>query len=212
MPASRALAGAPKNGISPATSDRPDARPSFSIAAVRRGRIDLSGERLKAVDLSAAGAEPYLVDRGDVLVVRGNANPNLVGKCGIIDDHPPGCIYPDILMRIRFRSGDGSLESRLGVLLWNHPVVHNQLLRRAKTSDGTPKINSRDVKQVSMPVPPKPAQLSFLKLINAADRRLRADRQRLAALRRLKTALSQSLLTGRVRVPVPQTPPAKTDR
>jgi len=90
------------------------------------------------------------VNHGDVLIVRGNANPDLVGKAGIIRSFPEGCIYPDITKRVVFRdAGEKCVSPEYAVLVWNHSVVHNQVLRR---------INNRDVKQIVMPVAPREEQ------------------------------------------------------
>jgi type I restriction enzyme S subunit len=135
-----------------------------------------------------------------LLIVRGNANPNLVGRCGMVEELPDDCIYPDILKRIVFHErGDGVL-SKFAALAWNHPMVHNQVLKRAKTSNGTLKINSRDVCQIVLPVPPVQAQQSLVDTVSAADGQINAMAKQLCSLERLKRGLMQDLLTGRVRV------------
>lgn len=195
----RLLVGEPKNGLSPRTESQPPGFPTFSIAAVRNGRIDLSGEHLKYARIRPEAAAQARVSRGDILVVRGNANPDLVGKCGMISDHPDQCIYPDILKRVRFRGGDDGLIPDFAVLVWNHPVVHNQVLKRAQTSNGTLKINSRDVKQMVLPVPPVQEQSRLVHLNNVAASRVQALEAQAESLQLLKRGLMQALLTGRVR-------------
>jgi type I restriction enzyme, S subunit len=86
------------------------------------------------------------------------------------------------------------------VLAWNHPIVHNQVLRRAKTSNGTLKINNRDVKQIVLPLPPETAQQEIVSLVAAADAKLVALTQKMVALQQLKKSLMHDLLTGAVRV------------
>lgn len=197
------LLAEPKNGISPTTESAPPGFITFSIAAVRDGRVDLlNREHWKYARISADVADPYRLNRGDILVVRGNANPDLVGKCGIVDEMPADCIYPDILKRVHFDTGPNGIDPRFAEIAWNHAVVHNQVLKRAKTSNGTLKINSRDVKQIVMPLPPRAEQEGFVALLTAAEERIRATERCVAALERLKRGLMQVLLTGRVRVPV----------
>ena len=55
------------------------------------------------------------------------------------------------------------------MLTWNHPIVHNQVLRRAKTSNGTLKINTLDVTRIVLPVPPLPDQVSLVELITGIE-------------------------------------------
>ena len=202
LPTQQLLADDPKNGLSPESSTQPPGVPTFSIAAIRDGRVDLdTREHLKFARVGEKVAERYRVRRGDVLVVRGNANPDLVGKAGMVDRFPDGCIYPDITMRVAFRSDrEPKVSSDYAVLAWNHPVVHNQVLRRSKTSNGTLKINSRDVNQIVMPVPPDHVQAELVRNIGAVDALIDALTAVGQAQVALKRSLMHDLLTGRVRV------------
>jgi type I restriction enzyme S subunit len=202
VPTRELLAEEPKNGVSPPAESQPPGNPTFSIAAVRDGRIDLMNQdHLKYVRIEPKIATKYAVHAGDILVVRGNANPNLVGKCGMITDFPEGCIYPDILKRIVFADREDGVLPHYATLVWNHPLVHNQVLKRAQTSNGTLKINSRDVKQMVLPVPPKDRQVDLLRVIRAQEELMQALTRKVDILHRLKRGLMQDLLTGRVRVP-----------
>jgi type I restriction enzyme S subunit len=149
-------------------------------------------------------ADKFRIRRGDILIVRGNANPDLVGKAGMVDTFPEGCIYPDITKRVVFRTEcDGAVRPvspPYAVLAWNHPLVHNQVLRRAKTSNGTLKINTRDVKGIIMPVPPPEAQNDVVNLTIALDAKIAALNQVAAAQEALKKSLMHDLLSGRVRL------------
>ena len=201
VPTADLLACEPKNGISPPAETRPPGYPTFSIAAVRDGRINLMDEKhLKYVRIRPELAAEHAVRRGDLLIVRGNANPELVGCCGIVSDFPEDCIYPDILKRIVLKNGDCGVLPQYAVLVWNHPVIHNQILKRAKTSTGTLKINSRDVKQIIMPVPPLASQEKIVTIFKAIELHEQALKTSLSTQERLKRGLMQNLLTGRVRV------------
>jgi type I restriction enzyme S subunit len=202
VPTENLLDSEPKNGVSPKASSQPPGLPTFSIGAIRHGKIDLGNkEHLKYAQLPEKVAKVYKVNRGDVLIVRGNANPDLVGKAGMIDHFPDGCIYPDITKRVVFRQDDEhTVSPHFAVLAWNHPVVHNQVLRRAKTSNGTLKINNRDVKQIVMPVPPPQEQATLMNLAEALDRKIDALSSVANAYEQLKRSLMHDLLTGKVRV------------
>ncbi len=202
VPTEDLLAEEPKNGVSPEASSQPPGTPTFSIAAVREGRVELGNrDNLKYARVPEKTALKYRLRRGDVLIVRGNANPDLVGKAAMIDSFPDGCIYPDITKRVVFRTeGERTVTSEFAVLCWNHAVVHNQVLRRAKTSNGTLKINSRDVKQIVMPVPPLSQQADIVKLAASVDANVDVLNAVLSAHRQLKRSLMQDLITGRVRV------------
>lgn len=202
VPTRQLLADDPRNGLSPESSAQPPGTPTFSIAAIRDGHVKLeSCEHLKYAHAEERVAERYRIRSGDVLVVRGNANSDLVGAAAIVDQFPDGCIYPDITMRIVFsRKSNPMVLPEYAVLAWNHAIVHNQVLRRAKTSNGTLKINSRDIKQIVMPVPPQDEQAEICRAIQAVD----SFANKLSAVGRaqdeLKKSLAHDLLSGRVRV------------
>jgi type I restriction enzyme S subunit len=202
VPTETLLESEPKNGISPKASSHPPGLPTFSIAAIRHGKVDLGNtEHLKYAQLPEKAATAYRVHRGDVLIVRGNANPDLVGKAGMIDSYPEGCIYPDITKRVVFRKeGRHTIMPVFAVLAWNHSIIHNQILRRAKTSNGTLKINNRDVKQIVMPVPPPQEQTTLVNLTEVLDRKIDGLSDAVNAYEQLKRSLMHDLLTGKVRV------------
>jgi len=192
----------PKNGVSPEAASHPPGIPTFSIAAIRDGRVDLNNKaNLKYKRISEPVARRFCVQRGDVLIVRGNANPDLVGKAGIVSVYPEGCIYPDIAKRVVFRSDpEPKVSPEFDVLAWNHPIIHNQVLRRAKTSNGTLKINNRDVKQIVVPVPPEKKQARLVTIVAGVDAQIDALFAVSVVHEQLKRALMHDLLTGRVRV------------
>ncbi len=202
VPARRLIATEPQNGVSPEAFAQPPGVPTFNIAAIRNGRLNLTTDQyLKYVRVSPNVAARYTLNPAEVLIVRGNANSDLVGKAALVEGVPQDCIFPDITKRLTFRVSDVvGVTPQFAVLAWNHSVVHNQILRRAKTSNGTLKINNRDVKDIVLPVPPPDQQANLVRLARAADERIDAAAvvaSRLVALRR---ALSHDLLTGRVRL------------
>jgi type I restriction enzyme S subunit len=164
--------------------------------------VDLGNpDNLKYANIPDKAAQRSRIQRGDVLIVRGNANPNLVGKAGMASCFPEGCIYPDIAKRVVFRAdAEPKVSPEFAVLAWNHAIVHSQVLRRAKTSNGTLKINNRDVKQIVMPVPTEREQASLVQIITSVDAKIDALTAMGVAQQQLKRALTHDLLTGQVRV------------
>lgn len=199
----RLLTDEPRNGISPPTSSRPPGVPTFSIGAIRHGRVHLKDkDYLKYAELSdTETASRFRVRRGDILIVRGNANPDLVGRAGMVNEFPRDCIYPDIAKRVTFGTDcSPRILPTFAVLVWNHSTVHNQVLRRAKTSNGTLKINNRDVKQIVVPVPPENDQVRIAAIADAIEEKRDALIVVSASLEQLKKSLMHDLLTGKVRV------------
>lgn len=158
--------GGPSNGRSPPGAQTGVGRPTFSIAAVREGCVNIEANLKYASDDDAALSQ-FEVRKGDVLVVRGNANLGLVGTAGIVvEEPPPRCIYPDLLMRLRMTP---TLDPRFFTLAWNGPAVRAVIEPRAKTTNGTYKVNGADVGAIPVPVPPIAEQRAIIRVLSAAD-------------------------------------------
>jgi type I restriction enzyme, S subunit len=164
----RALSQRPKNGISPPPGQAGEGVPTFSIAAVRNGTIDIINN-LKIAAISVSDAAQYLVRTGDILVVRGNANQSLVGTCGIVQEHPANCVYSDLLIRI---VPQRNVDSRYLVLVINSGIVRSQVESIARTSNGTLKISGGDVCALRVPIPDPKAQAAILREVDGESAKL----------------------------------------
>lgn len=156
------FAEGPRNGLSPKTNAEGDGYPTLSIGAIRDGQVVIQGN-VKYAIVAAEEAERFRLHRGDLLVVRGNGNRNLVGRCGMVDYVPDGCFYPDLLIRIGFDSS--KMRPEFACIQWNAPQVHQRLLARAKSTNGIWKVNGNDLRQHILALPPMDEQDAFLRLI-----------------------------------------------
>jgi type I restriction enzyme S subunit len=150
----------PRNGVSPRTGASVDGQiRSVSISAVQDGRFVADATTEKWCDPVENG-DGFRVRAGDVFAVRGNGNRSLVGRVGLtLTDPEPACIYPDLLIRLRFDTS--RIDPVLAVAIWNSPRVHARLLDRAKSSNGIYKVNGKDIASHLLPVPP-PSELERL--------------------------------------------------
>jgi type I restriction enzyme S subunit len=180
VPADRAILvdklvpSGPKNGLSPRANADERGYPTLSIGAVRDGRVVADGNT-KYAEISEAEAAAFELRANDVLVVRGNGNKLLTGKCGLVDIVPKGCFYPDLLIRLQFDAK--VIRPEFAVLQWNSPSTHSRLISRAKSTNGIWKINGADVRQHTLKVPKVEEQDVLL----AEMRAIRSARQDLAA-------------------------------
>lgn len=153
------LSEGPRNGFSPPAGENGNGIPTLSISAIRDGAVVPKGS-LKYADVNSKDIAQFRLQKGDILVVRGNGNRLLCGRAGIVNDFPEGCFYPDLLIRLRFRS-DVFLPE-FAVMQWNQRETHLRLLRRAKSTNGIWKINGQDIKSHQLVVPPITDQKRFL--------------------------------------------------
>ena len=185
----------PRNGFSPIES------PSWQGAyLLTLGCIATSGFvpcPLKFAPTLDSGQEQFLLEDGDFLVTRSNTLA-LVGLGARYVDIGEPCIYPDLLMRLRFKS-------TVNTAFVEHAFRgHDARLQVQNAAVGTSgsmvKINGRSVQQIELRMPPPSEQTA---IVDALERHSRAEilqREALSKLRRQKAALMQDLLTGKVPV------------
>lgn len=187
------LSEKPRNGISPKASSEAGAVRSVTLSAVRDGLFVASEETEKWCEPTDNWMN-FLVRTGDVFVVRGNGNRDLVGRAGYATADPePSCVYPDLLIRLRF--DPFKIDPLLATTLWNSPRVHSRLLRRAKSTSGIYKVNGKDLASHQLPVPDADRQQDLLGDLRAADSLQNSASAAAKDASRLIAALRESLLT-----------------
>jgi type I restriction enzyme S subunit len=183
----------PKNGLSPKVNADGSGYPTLSISAVRDGRIVTEGNT-KYAEISDAEAAVFELKANDVLVVRGNGNKLLTGKCGIVDVVPKGCFYPDLLIRLRF--DEKIIRPEFAVLQWNSQSTHNHLISRAKSTNGVWKINGADIRKHTLKVPEVEAQDALLAEMRAIRLARKTIAARKAAAQNLRSQALKSIENG----------------
>lgn len=174
----------PKNGLSPKANADARGHPTLSISAVRDGRIITEGN-VKYAEISDAKAAAFGLEANDVLVVRGNGNKWLTGKCGLVAEVPKGCFFPDLLIRLKF--DEKVIRPDFAVLQWNSQRTHNRLISRAKSTNGIWKINGADIRQHTLKVPEVDVQDALLVEMRAIRSGRREIAVRKAAIQDLKS-------------------------
>ncbi len=171
----------------------PNGIPVFSIAAVADGVIDL--ERSEHVTRSG-DPDPRLkeatISVGDVLVIRGHANREVVGTCGLVTSLPDRCTYPDLLVRLVANSK--VIPGYLAALI-NSPVGRRQVLAVAKTTSGIWKIDQRDIPSFLIPLPSRVEQQMILDAVSNMDLCLESVRRENENCRVLKQQVTTKLIT-----------------
>lgn len=181
----------PRNGFSPGADSYGKGHPTLSIGAVRDGRVSPAGN-LKYAQIDDEQLERYRLHPRDLLVVRGNGNRQLAARCGIVESVPENCFYPDLLIRIRFKSD--RLIPEFACLQWNASPAHARLLRFAKSTNGIWKVNGKDLRAHSLAVPPIEEQKAFLRFVKQPLRQLSILDTGIARMEELKISLRENLL------------------
>jgi type I restriction enzyme S subunit len=201
MTLGRVISDGPKNGISPPVSDQGTIE-SFSISAVRRGKVDIRAVDKKLVVGDKTTLEKaYGLLRGDILLVRGNGNIKFVGRAGVVEHDIPGRIYPDLLMRIRLNA---RCVPEYLVALLNSPTGRDQIETAAKTAVGTFKVNNQQIRRLSFALPPVEEQRKILERIavdiRPTERAEHFAEAQMNLLREYRRRLVADVVTGKLDV------------
>jgi type I restriction enzyme, S subunit len=191
LPCEKVLVQPPRNGVSVTANGDRNGFPTLSIGAVQRGEV-LTDGFVKWAELPPDRLEKYRLRRDDVLVVRGNGNKNLMGRCGLVRRVPENCFYPDLLIRLLFDSA--RMLPAFGALQWNSPRVQRALNSRAKSTNGIWKVNGKDVRRQVLAVPPVEEQQALLREIESVRNLLDAAANRQLESRALHNALIDDLI------------------
>jgi len=181
------LEDGPRNGFSPPANADGSGLPTLSISAIRGGEVVTDGS-VKFAKVAGVDVTQFLLEPGDMLVVRGNGNRFMCGKAGLVREYPECCFYPDLLIRLRFKPE--VMLQEFAVVQWNEPRTHLRLISKAKSTNGIWKINGQDIRSHRLVTPPLEAQHLFLRRVQPK----RALVQMLNATVSGLTALRQSFL------------------
>lgn len=192
---SSVLTQPPKNGYSPVESSSWNGMYMLGL-----GCLTFEGFRpnqLKYAPKADRKIEAALLTQGDFLISRSNTR-SLVGLVGIFIDVGEPCIYPDLMVRLRF-GAEVSADYMEQVFM--SPVIRRQIENAATgTSGSMVKISAAAIKNFLFSKPPLEEQLTILPIIQSKSEDIQNSRAYLIKLYSLKTSLMQDLLTGKKRV------------
>jgi type I restriction enzyme S subunit len=175
-------------------------RPTLRIPNVAAGNLDLSD--LKSVPVGPAEfARLRLVD-GDLLFVRTNGNPSLVGRCAafyeslVAGSGLPSSEFIYASYLIRARLSPGGVTPPFIQAFFASVFGRAKLRERCKTSAGQYNLNVEGLGSVPVPVPPLELQHRFADLIAQVDQLKQSHRAQAAELDGLFAALRDRAFAG----------------
>ena len=180
-------------GIQKSPENRPgsNARPYLRVANVQRGQLDLS--EIKYIEVSDAEMETLRLRRGDLLVCEGNS-ADLVGRPAIWNEEIPDCVHQNHILKVRVNQQAAIPDYILEYM--QTPPARSYFRSRAKFTTHLASINSNDLRELPIPLPPVDTQRDILQDVQAGRAeiaRLRADAER---VRRAARAEVEALILG----------------
>lgn len=170
-------------------------RPYLRVANVFDGYIDTRDVlRMPFTDAEVAR---FRLLPGDILINEGQSL-ELVGRSAIYEGEPEECCYQNTL--IRFRAGP-ECDPRFAHMLFRHLWQSRVFERVAKKTTSIAHLGVKRFANVTVTVPPVESQRLMSGVLGGADDLLAALKESVAAKRKMRRAVAQRLLTGRLRFP-----------
>jgi type I restriction enzyme, S subunit len=192
------VSAGPRNGYSGRTADSACGTKTLSLSATTSGRMLLTPDTVKHLIETIPHHSDLFLRPGDVLVQRANTI-ELVGTTAIFDGPQGVYVYPDLMMRLRFR------EIATAHFFWrfsNSTGGRRFFMGIAAGSSGSmPKIGGANVKRMPIPLPPLSEQKAIAEALSDVDDLIASLERLIAKKRDIKAATMGQLLTGRTRLP-----------
>lgn len=151
LPLSEVIDEGPQNGYSPPSNGQGEGPLTLRLTATTRGFLDLSQNAVKRLNEPIPYGSRFWLKSGDVLIQRANSI-DYVGATAIFEGPENTYIYPDLMMRVRI--GDPWLREYIWRYLNSEEAREYFRSRATGTAGNMPKINSKTVKSLYVPIPP----------------------------------------------------------
>lgn len=182
-------------GTSSKCHDEPAGLPVLRIPNVVSGKICF--DDIKFANLPDEEVARLKLIPGDILVVRTNGNPNLIGRCAVVPEHEGTLVYASYLIRLRLDQKVAN-PNFISIALQQHEI-RQHINQTARTSAGNYNINANDLSAIRLPLPPLNMQNAMVDVIDAIEQRLDIEQRTLSRLAQMREGLIEQFFSGSVR-------------
>lgn len=169
--------------------------PYIRVANVQDGYIDLSD--IKNIDATEEEIQKYSLLEGDLLLTEGGDIDKL-GRGFIWNDQGTIFIHQNHVFRVRITSN--LIIPKYLSYLCSSNYGKSYFLSCAKQTTNLASINSTQLKQFPVLVPPVAEQISIINVIDSIDNKLSIETFKRKFYENIKQGLMNSLLAGKIRV------------
>ena len=170
--------------------------PYLRVANVQDGFFAL--DEIKQIDVPADQVERFSLKNGDLLLTEGGDFDKL-GRGAVWKGQIEQCVHQNHLFVVR--GNPDVIEQSFLASYTQSPSGRNYFQSCAKQSTNLASINSTQLKQLPIPLPPLPEQSRIAAILSSWDRAIETLESLIAAKERRKQALMEQLLSGRKRLP-----------
>lgn len=182
-----------RNGLSPSKSGEYDGL-VYTLSAITG---DSFREIYKADKFNKLSDVNYPSSE-DFLVCRGNGNVNLVGKGYFYPGEREDIMFPDTMIGVTLKPD--LINKHFLEHLWKSQFIRDQIENKARTANGTYKINQSALNSIEIILPPKEVQIKFSLVVDKVNAIREKYLESLENLVELYKSLSQKAFTGNLNV------------
>ena len=142
-----------KYGVSDKCDYKNDGIPVLRIPNIGDGTIDFTD--LKYSERNNI-EENYIVKENDILIIRSNGSRELVGKSALYNNTDKQFSYGSFLIKI---TPSEVVNPKYLVTFLNSDDARNQMFNKAKSSSGIHNINTKELSEIKLKLPPLNYQL-----------------------------------------------------
>ena len=169
--------------------------PYLSVANVKDGYLDL-GE-VKTLQVSKNEIARYSLKAGDVLFTEGG-DADKLGRGTVWKEEIPLCLHQNHIFAARPHSG--VLKADFLAFFAASLFGKNYFLGAAKQTTNLASVNSTQLREMPVPLPPLREQEAIARLLEGVDLAIERGGDETAVLKLLKESAAAVLLMGRVRL------------
>ena len=180
-----------RNGLSPSNSGVVEGE-VFTLSAITSGKLDFKHSKTAMFDRKPSTNQ--LADENAFLMCRGNGNKRLVG-IGVFGSRDSKSIgFPDTI--IACNPSPDLIEKDYLSFIWNSPCVRRQIERKARTTNGTYKVNQTMLASIRFPVPSLSLQRDFARISAAVRSQTKKQMEQQIESENLFSSLQQRAFRG----------------
>lgn len=181
-------------GLNKPLSSEPNGIPVLRMNNLEAGKIDIGD--IKYAILTKEEEREYLLEPGDVLFNRTNSKA-LVGKVAIYKERRK-MSFASYLLRLKVKHGE--IDPRWLNYYFNTSEIQDKLSHMATPGVSQSNINAQAMQSIKLRTPPIEEQVVIADLIDLMEERIQQETLVIEGHKQLKFAVTQILLTGKVRV------------
>jgi restriction endonuclease S subunit len=168
-----------------------------TIPIVRVGEIgkrDINLLKCKFSNLGSDDIKKYLLKDGDILLARAIGSESHLGKASIFIDKGLPVVYDSHVMRIRFNKG--KIHPEFFFTFLQTKGGRSRFMRKAGQTAVQFNINSKQISDIDIPVPPIELQTQFANIVTKIEALKEQYKNSLQELENLYGSLSQRAFKG----------------